>query len=270
MPGAEGGITEYLGHPQRSTQLRGFLTHSDLDVAGAIWSGALWMPMNADQMKDHLLNIQVSGPQLLKIESTLSPISGQQIFYANEFYHIQNVTFGYEAGHLYPYYPYTLDLHRARTRNYGNSSGVGALGSPIRGSGYVQNFELRSGRPQGEFVVGMALYAAAADSGVTGRVGVYSALNLVAQSHSSPINSGWNYFPVRPTFRTVSGTIYQLAFKTDATTLGQFNIGGIDIPTELTTGFQSGVFSSGFPLTYAPGTFDVVSGYQYAVYMVTL
>lgn len=237
VPALEGGVTEYLGSRQSTYRIEGFLAPRDdtnppltTSPAGSVLSGAGFVAVNADEAKDFLQGLR-SGAQLLTIESTASGLSNQpiQVYYEHDFFMVTSMTFGFEAGRAYPYYPYTIELLRHFKRTYGQSSGLTAAAAEADGtyfSGYIRGWDLASasGSPKGETLVGIGLYSPSAASG-NAKVAVYDASTLRTQSASQPVKSGWNYFPLRPTFTTVSGTVYTLAFKGDATSTSGFTVG---------------------------------------------
>ena len=275
VPGKEGGVVEYLGSKQPTYQLRGFLAPRELvsDNAGAILSGTSYIGLNTDDARDTILNLRGSGAQLLRIESTLI-LSGLRIMYENGFFYATNITFGYEAGHSYPYYPYTIDLKGASTKTYGNSSGTNTLtsNSGVFFSGYIRDILQTSGLALGELVQGMGLYVDSVASG-NAKVAMYTAAGaLKTQSASQAVHSGWNYFPLRPSFTTTSGTTYVLAFKGDAANSSGFNIRyGDFVNSSGASSFKSGItYSDDFPDPYALGAFSSVSGLSWnLVFVVT-
>lgn len=278
IPGREGGIVEYLGSRQPSYTIRGFITPRDksTDNAGVIFSGVgTAIALNAEQTKDTLLKLKGSGALLVQIESTYTNISGYRILYENDFFFIQQLTFGYEAGKGYPYYPYTMVLHRASPRIYGNQSGVTAYTPTPYFSGYVRIFRLRSGSwPIGETINSLGFYAQSVASG-NAKMAVYpdfgggDPLTVQGESLSQPINSGWNYFPIRPSFVATSGIRYDIAIKSDATNTSGW-VMQTTVFTESGESFVSGVtYGANFPSPYVIDSFTWVSGNVFKMVMVT-
>ena len=280
VPGREGGIVEYLGSRQPSYTIRGFITPRDksTDNAGVIFSGpGTAIALNAEATKDTLLKLKGSGALLVQIESTYTNVSGYRILYENDFFFIQQLTFGYEAGKGYPYYPYTMVLHRASPKTYGNSSGIASYNpTGTWFSGYIRMFRLRSGAwPLGETINSLGFYAQSIASG-NAKMGIYpdfgggDPLTLQAETLSQPINSGWNYFPIRPSFITTSGVRYNIAIKSDSTGIGGWQLQttesnmGVSDPNPQCSGaesFVSGVtYSANFPSPYVTDSFTHVSG----------
>ena len=177
-----------------------------------------------DTAKELLAGLRGSGAHALKIESTFSNYSGYAIFYENDVFYITDLTFGYEPGHAYPFYPYTINLKRTANKSYGNSSGIATYApTGTYFSGFVRCLRLHaSGTPVGETINTIALYSQSVASG-DAKVAVYrdfggaGSLAPLAQSASQPITSGWNYFPINPSFVTTSGMQHEIAIKSNVT-----------------------------------------------------
>ena len=280
IPGREGGIPEYLGSPQPTWQLKGFLApnpDAPTGVAGAQLSGSGYVGLSPDSAMNYLKNLRGSGVSLLKIESTYSMMSGVQVFYENDFYYVSKMTFGLEAGRGFPYYPYGIDLKRASYRTFGNNSGTTVWpGTLVSGNvaGYLSGYMIAYNLPAGSgaptttaLLVGIGVYALAAASGNI-QLGIYQTASLQAQSAVQPITSGWNYFPVNPSFTVSSGTVYTLALIGTST-----GASGWVLACAAETGFSQYIasgrsFTSGFPATQ-PTTFPNASGYALDIVMVT-
>ena len=279
VPGAEGGIVEYMGSAQRTITLRGFLAPREIitDGAATFLSGSSYYVVAVDTAKELLAGLRGSGAHALKIESTYSNYSGYAIFYENDVFYITDLTFGYEPGHAYPFYPYTINLKRTANKSYGNSSGVATYApTGTYFSGYTRIWRLRSGAwPVGETINTIALYAQSVASG-NAKVAVYrdfggaGSLAPLAQSASQPITSGWNYFPLNPSFVTISGNQHEIAIKSDAdSSLGwqlqttESTMAGGD-PNPQCSGAESFVsgttYSTVFPDPYVTDAFTHVSG----------
>lgn len=297
VPGREGGIVEYLGSRQPSYTIRGFITPRDksTDNAGVIFSGpGTAIALNAEATKDTLLKLKGSGALLVQIESTYTNVSGYRILYENDFFFIQQLTFGYEAGKGYPYYPYTMVLHRASPKTYGNSSGIATYApTGTYFSGFIRLMQLRSGAwAVGETINSLGFYAQSVASG-NAKMAVYPDIGVgtvapVAQSLSQPVNSGWNYFPIRPSFITTSGHQYHIAIKSDTTNSLGWQLQttesnhGVSDPNPQVSGSESFIsgslatpYSADFPTTPAGLLFPnanawvSVSGNAFKMVMVT-
>lgn len=282
VPGAEGGVTEYVGSMQPKYQIRGFLapnTEVFNGTAGAVLSGAGYVAINADDSLAFLTGLRGSGANLLRIESTSSNYSGYAVLYENDFFYMDKVTFAQEAGRTYPYYPYSIELRRASTRTYGQSSGTTqfSLGSRAYFSGYAAAFTWRSGFYQGGLVIGLGFYAVTVSSG-SARMAIYNmsgpqgtTQGLVAQTASQGVTSGWNYFPIRPILLTMnSGNFYSIGLMSNIGGDSGFTTRMIDVAgSSGTSSYQSGViYNSGFPDPLVAGN-SLVSGIQFNGLMVT-
>jgi hypothetical protein len=253
IPGREGGIVEYLGSNQPTYRLQGFFAPLN-DVfngpSASVLSGAAYVPVTPDAAAAYLMGLRGSGVLLLQVESTWSQYSGYSVWYDQDFYYIKSVNVAMEAGKGYPYYPYTIDLLRASTLTYGNSSGTNVWTGTSGGylSGFVFAWYQSSGWAKGETINTMGVYVAAVSSGSL-RVAIYDHVGptLQAQSAVAPAASGWNYFPLQPSFTTTSGTGYYLAVMGDQPSALTLELlvasGAASIPV-----FISGTpFLSGFP-----------------------
>ena len=274
IPAREGGIVEYLGSQQSTYNLRGFIVQQETggSTAALVLSGNAYVAVNADDAKDFLKLLRGSGSQLLLIESTYSMGSGYQTLYENGFFQIEKVTFALEAGRGYPYYPYALDLHGTTPKTYGNSSGAGTvlnIGVGNYYSGYIGAWQLAgptSGSPQGEVINTIGIYVStvssgnlkvAVYSGQTVTSGIITGATLTAQSAPQAVHSGWNYFPIRPSFQTASGASYLLAMAGDATNQSGFVVAKFDGGAINGTGAQAYLsgqsFASAFPAAFNSG-----------------
>lgn len=288
VPGRTGGIIEALGQRQNTYQIRGFLAPRETiaDSAGTYLSGASYYSVNADTAKTLLTALRLSGSLAVKIESTYSMLSGYPIFFENDMFYINDMTFGMEPGRGYPYYPYTIELHRTTPRSYGNSSGAATYApAGTYFSGYVRMFRIRSGAwPLGETINTIAIYAQSVASG-NAKVAVYpdfgggDPLTVQGQSASQPICSGWNYFSIQPSFVASSGKRYNIAIMSDATSsLGwqlmttNSTMGGGDANPQCSgaESFVSGVaYSAAFPSPYVTDGFTHASGNCFRMVIVT-
>ena len=276
IPAKEGGVVEYLGSQQSLYQWKGFIAppqDGPYDGTAAFYlSGSYWVGLNTDDAKDTLVSLRGSGAQVLKIESTYSNESGYQRWYSNGFFVLEKATMAFEAGHTYPYYPYGIAFHGASPGTYGNSSGTTTFGN-VAGhylSGYIWAWHLVSGLPLGEPINTLGVYIQSVASGnIT--LGVYDVnVALQAQSASQAVHSGWNYFPIQPGFTSKSGATYWLAIMGDATGHSGYSIATNNTSGGTTFSVQSGiVYASGFPQTFAPGTFAAISGFNLNLVMVT-
>jgi hypothetical protein len=285
IPGREGGIVEYLGSKQPQYKIQGFLAPSN-DVfggpAGAAFQGSGYVPLTPEAAMGYLNGMRVSGASLFKVESSWSRFSGVPVYYENDFFFIDSITFAMEAGRGYPYYPYTIDLMRASYRTFGCNSGTTTLPSNSGNymSGYMRMWQMAqlggstSGLPLGGTIIGLGVYCPSAASGNL-RVGIYSgsATNgaVTSQSPPQPVTSGWNYFPVYPALAAQSGYGYTLMIEGDATnssgyTIGLFDAGGTD------SGVQSGATfaSTGSIQPTLSTSLGFESGYHYDIEIVTL
>jgi hypothetical protein len=284
VPGSEGGVVEYIGSEQNMYQIRGFISAPQdgpaTGNAAGVLSGTSYVGVGGDQAAQTLFALRGSGAQLLRIESTTTQYSGYMNLFENDFYFIEQVNLSYEPGHGYPYYPFNLRLRRASPGFYGNGSGTATF-SGLGGayfSGYIYAFNLQvSGVPRGEAINTLGVYVNSVASGNL-KVAVYSGTSMASgsnklsvQSASQPVHSGWNYFPVRPGFITVSGTNYILAFAGDATSTSGFVVAQLDtagLPFD--SGVESGIgFSSAFPTTFAQLSGNNNSGLEPDIVMVT-
>lgn len=284
IPASEGGIVEYVGSPQPTYQIRGFISPPDggayNGVASAVLSGAGYVGINADDSLAFLTGLRGSGANLLRIESTSTNYSGYPVLYENDFFYIHKLTFAVEAGKTYPYYPYSMECRRASTRTFGQSSGTTQfqLGSRAYFSGYAAAFTWRSGFFQGGLLIGLGFYAVTVASG-SARMAVYNvsgpqgtSQGLVAQSASQAVTSGWNYFPIRPILLAMtSGNFYSIGLMSNITGDSGFTTRMIDAgATSGTSSYQSGItYSNGFPDPLAAGN-SLVSGIQLNAVMVTV
>ena len=276
-PNAEGGPVEYLGSQQPTYQLAGFLTNlgGQLSGAGAVISG--WdgfVAHDADTAKDFLLGLR-SGAQLLMIESTASPTGGIARWYENDFFFIRSMQFGYEAGRAYPYYPYSIELHRSNTsgRSYTESGSTATDMGAIAGnyiSGYIYASYLSGIRPGGETLVGLGIFLRSAASGSI-KLAIYNGNDdsRTVETRSQNVHSGWNYFSLLPTFTTVSGRHYWLAMKGNVNSTSGFTIGRGTVGTNAGFSRQSGTpYTDTFPATFAPGTLSGTQPWSLGIAMV--
>jgi len=259
-----GSVTEILGYRQPTIQLDGFLAPlTDLisGVVGAVLSGTSYIAVHADDAHDFILGLR-SGAQPLQIQSTDEYLSGLgPTMFENDFFFMGDVTVAMEGGRAYPYYPYSITLVRAYPRGYGNSSGLlladqSAIPLALSGaylSGYIRAWRLISGTPQGVTVAGLGAYCPSAlggnGSGLM-KLAVYnSGRVLQIQTASQIIHSGWNYFPVRPTYTATSGAQIILAMKGTAPNNSWF--GFADRSGGLDESYESGItYSNDFPSTF--------------------
>ena len=317
IPAREGGIVEYLGSEQSKYTWKGFLSPSQdgpyNGTAGYLLSGAGYIPQNADDAMNDLFKLRGSGANLLLIESTYSNESGYQRFYENGFFLIEKETFAFEAGHTYPYYPYTIDFKGASQATYGNSSGTspflgqGAV-NPGIGSGafdplsfdpgptyafddgnasgviysgggylgYVFAWQMQggTGTPVGQTINTLGLNVLAVASGsiqvavYSGSISVGTGAVLVAQSAPQAAHSGWNYFPLRPSFKSTSGGVFTLAFMGTSANQSGFVVAMYDANDGLYS-YQSGATFGTFPSIMGSGTGSYVSGFHPDIVMVT-
>lgn len=266
IPAKEGGVIEYLGSQQSTYQLKGFIVQQEGgSTANLVLSGTAYVAINADDAKDFLKALRGSGIQLLLIESTYSNMSGYQNLYENGFFQIEKLTLALEAGRSYPYYPYAIDLRGATPATYGNSSGTAGF-SGLAGkyySGYIYAWQMggtTSGAvTNGEIINTVGIYVNSVASGNL-KVAVYSGSSLASGSNSlafqtqpQAVHSGWNYFPIRPSFQSKSAVNYIYAFAGDAANSSGFVVAMFDtagLPFD--SGVESGIgFSSAFPTTFA-------------------
>lgn len=273
VPGAEGGVVERLGSRQPRYQLQGFLAplNSPGDSAIIILSGTAYIARNPDDAQSDLRKIGGSGAMLLRVESTYSQLSGYAINYLYDFVYINQVNLAYEAGKVYPYYPYTIDLHGATPKTYGNSSGDSDWTFGM--SGYIRAWRLNitDARPRGEYINTLGVQFDAVTSG-NAKLAIYDVVNaLKAESTSHAITSGWNYFPIKPGFQAESGVTYKLAIKGDwlsGANQQDMKYYGGDTNTSGGEQFMSGIsYSANFPATFSPST--DVSGRTFNIVMVT-
>lgn len=282
IPGREGGITEYVGSRRAGYQIRGFLAPNNDTIGGpaaSVLSGTVYTAVDSDASKDFLIPLKASGAQLFKVES-IAMVNGVRYMYENDFFYIENLTFGYEAGRGYPYYPYSMTLRGASTKTFGQSSGTAELSLATRAyfSGYAAAFTWRSGFYQGALVIALGFYANAIASG-SARMAIYNmsgpqgtSQGLVAQSASQPVHSGWNYFPIRPLLLTMaSGNFYSIGLMSNIVSDSGFTVRNIDAAaTSGTSSYQSGIiYSSGFPDPLAAGN-SLSSGIQLNAVMVSV
>jgi hypothetical protein len=277
IPAREGGVVEYLGSKQPTYQLKGFLAplgDAFNGPATAVLSGTSYLALTPDASMSWLQNIRASGvPQLLRVESTWSQFSGYAVLYENDFFWVTSVTFAMEAGRGYPYYPYTVDLMRASVATYGNTSGLTSQLGSSNGdyfSGFTYASILVSGQPQGKPLAGIGLYAPTVASG-DARVAVFdNGGSLKVQSAAQPVVSGWNYFPLNPTFSMTSGATYYLAFMGDATSTSGWTVAEYDVSSFSGRCVKvSGTpFLSGFGSSLSIATSGYTSGYQFGMDLV--
>ena len=223
VPGAEGGPVERLGSTRSTYRLEGFLQPRDDTAnpplltapAGSVLSGTGYVTVNTDQAKQFLLGLR-SGTQLFLVESTAG-VSPQvtNLIYENDFFFITDMSWTYPAGHGYPFYRYSIQLHQGKV-TYGNSSGTledGVSGS-VYYSGFMRGWRLISGGPNGESLAGVGVFLTSQASGSL-RLAVYDQTDLAlkTQTETRQAISGWNYFALRPSFTTTSGGVYRLLFK---------------------------------------------------------
>ena len=278
IPGLEGGIVEYLGSRQPTYRLQGFFAPLN-DVfngpSASVLSGAAYVPVTPDAAAAYLMGLRGSGVLLLQVESTWSQYSGYSVWYDQDFYYIKSVNVAMEAGKGYPYYPYTIDLLRASTTMYGNTSGVTPF-APVSGatsgayfSGYVIGWFLPSGAgsPQGETIKTLGVYAATVASGSLAMAVYTHSGAMLGQSALQAVASGWNYFPLNPAFATTSGAGYYFALMGSATSASGYSL--LSDSSNGTYSFQSGVpLTSGFPTIFSPQLFSFVASYNLDTVMV--
>ncbi len=277
VPGREGGVLDYVGSRHPAYVLKGFLsppmdgTYSG--VAARVLSGTSYVGLDADDAKDFLFSLRGSGAQLLRVESTYTNVSGYPILYENDFFYNSKTSIAYEAGRTYPYYPYAIDFVHATMAFFGQNSGVTTFSGDSVGyfSGFARYSLLESGAwgtPLGRPLIALALYVKTVASGNL-RMALYEiGQTLAAQSASQAVHSGWNYFPLRPSFTPSSGSSYYIAFAGDAVNASGFTVLYVDYLSGGKSSFiQSGlIYSSGFPSSV---TLAWNSGYFYNVQLVT-
>jgi len=280
IPAKEGGIVEYLGSKQTTYQLKGILAADATGFAGAVLSGTAYYGVNADDAQSYLKAIRGSGAQLLVLESTWSNLSGYPVLYENGFFQIEKETFGFEGGHGYPYYPFTLDLRGATPATYGNSSGTQTFpyNSGVYFSGWAYYWRL-SGTQKGERINSLGVFVNSVASGHL-QVAVYSGGNpntatLVGQSASQPVRSGWNWFPINPGFKASSG-LWLFGLMGDASNASGFTVAMFDNLSGISTGDVpdesqqiNAPYLSGFPSTPSVSGYINISGVQFNQTMVT-
>ena len=216
VPNRVGGHIEYVGKRLSNYQIIGFLAPNgnlNESQAGALVSGGGLMTRNADQAKDFLLGMRGSGAHVLNVESTLE-LSGNRLMYETDLFLIMSETFVFEPGHSYPYYPFTIDIKRANYNTYGNSSGGSDWANGL--SGFIRSWQLPTlSAPKQEPINALGFFAGEIFSGAgQAKLAVYSQGNaLQAQTASQIVHSGWNYFPIHPSFIAISGDNYKLAIK---------------------------------------------------------
>ncbi len=277
VPGKETGIPDYVGSRDPGYALKGFLsppqdgTYSG--VAGRVLSGTVYVGLDADDAKDFLFNLRGSGANLLRVESAQGVVSGYPILYENDFFYNAKMSIAYEPGRTYPYYPYAIDFKRATMAFFGSNSGTTSFSGDAQGylSGFARYTQIQSGMgtPLGRPLIAVSLYVKTVASG-NARMAVFDGtLALKAQSASQMVHSGWNYFPLRPSFNPSSGTTYYVAFAGNATNMSGFTVLYTDLLSGTTTSsLQSGfIFSSGF--STSPGL-SWTSGLFYNVQLVTM
>lgn len=276
IPGSEGGVVEYLGSKQPTYKLQGFLAPLNDQFNGpaiAVLSGTTYLALSADDALHYLQGLRGSGAQLLRIESSWSNFSGYTVLYENDFFYCVDMTFGLEAGRGYPYYPYTIDLMRASYSVFGNNSGNQTVSPNPDGnasgayfSGYMRAW-LVSGAPRGGVVMGLGAYLLAARSGSL-QMGIYSTGNqLLAQTASQGVTSGWNYLPLNPTIKTTSGINYIIGLMSDQVNNTSDAFGYSDTFSSGISFIMSGTpYLSGFPATLIQ---SYVSGWSYDTVIVT-
>ena len=290
IPGREGGIVEYVGSKQPTYKIQGFLAPNPDQFGGvavAILSGGAYYGTGADGGMMYLQGLRGSGAQLLRLESTWSNFSGYPRLYENDFFYCASMTFALEAGRGYPYYPYTIDLMRASYSTYGNSSGTSTFTDDVAPaalsgafySGYIRGWFLLSGLPLGGRVMGLGFYAQSVAYGGNARLAVYSGSaagsTLVVQTASQPVTSGWNYFPLNPSFTAQSGSnAYFLAFMSDMFNIGSsagFALAYSDSnPAGSYSVYSGAVYANGFPATLGSASgYTSISGYALDITVVT-
>lgn len=275
IPGSEGGQIEYVGSQQPTYRLQGFFAPlgdvlTSGGIAGAVVSGQSTVSLSPEGSISYFVGQKGSGAQLLQLESTWSRQSGNMVLYENDFFYISNETFAIEKERGYPYYPYTLDLMRASWKSYGQSSGVATFPgvSGVYLSGYTYFWTQSGGFAQGETIIGLGVYASTVASG-NAAVALFSGsaaptFHLIVASASQMVHSGWNYFPLNPSFTTKSGQSYTFGFIGDATNTSGYTLAILDAAG--TSGTQSNlngaIFANGFSAGYSPTNIDV-SGIQF-------
>lgn len=282
IPAREGGIVEYLGSEQSKYTWKGFFSPPQdgpyNGTAGYLLSGTQYIPQNADQAMNAVFQLRGSGANLLYIESTYSNESGYMRSYENGFFVLEKATFAFEAGHTYPYYPYTIDFRGISPTMYGNSSGSASFAPTDKYySGYVFVWSVSRNGPtsgattNGEVINTLGIFVNAVASG-NAKVAIYSGADfpsavLTAQSAAQPVHSGWNYFPLRPSFQSTSGATVIYAFAGDATNSSGFIVAQTDYGTITTSVAISGT-GFGFPSSL-PGTIGSTSGNNIDIVTVT-
>jgi len=274
IPAREGGIMEYLGSKQPTYQIKGFVSPSqDGPFNGTsmmLLSGTGYVPQNADDSKQDLFLLRGSGANILLIESTASMQSGYQQFYENGFFLIEKSTFGFEAGHTYPYYPYSIDFHGASPSYLNGFSGGTTVwpGMSLAGGGYVSGFMLTffnvGAMTLNATVNTIGVYVLSVSSGSMA-VGVYNGItdSLAAQSAPQLVHSGWNWFPLRPSYTTASGRNDVFGILGTATNSSGLTIGGTD---QGSTNVGEVVFS-GHPIQSGfPSSLVTIAGYTSGFY----
>ena len=284
VPGAEGGQIEYVGSQQPTYRLQGFFAPlgdvlTSGGIAGAVVSGQSTVALSPEGSISYFVGQKGSGAQLLQLESTWSRQSGNMVLYENDFFYISNETFAIEKERGYPYYPYTLDLMRASWKSYGQSSGLSSVFPSVSGfyfSGYAYTWQQQAGFAQGETIIGLGVYVVTVSSG-NARLALLSGnyqanVNTVIATASQQVHSGWNYFPVNPSYTTTSGQYYQLGFMGDATNTSGYTVGILD--TAATSGTATvnpnQNFSTGWLTGLSPAAGNInASGIQLALIFVT-
>jgi hypothetical protein len=284
VPGAEGGQIEYVGSQQPTYRLQGFFAPlndslTSGGVAGFVISGQSGVTLSPEGSISYFVGQKGSGAQLLQLESTWSRQSGNMVLYENDFFYLTDETFAIEKERAYPYYPYTLDLMRATWKSYGQSSGISSVFPSVSGfyfSGYAYTWQQQAGFAQGETIIGLGVYVPTVASG-NARVALFSGnyqsnVNTVIASAAQRVHSGWNYFPVNPSYTTTSGQYYVLGFMGDATNTSGFTVGILD--TAGTSGTSTPApnqdFTLGFPTGLSPAAPLIdSSGIQIALIFIT-
>lgn len=260
VPNRVGGHIEYVGKRLSNYQIIGFIAPNgnlNESQAVALVSGGGLMTRNADQAKDFLLGMRGSGVHVLNVESTLE-LSGNRLMYEADLFAIMSETFVFEPGHSYPYYPFTIDLKRANYNTYGNSSGNSDWVNGL--SGFIRSWRLPfPSAPKEETINALGFYAGEIFSGAgQAKLAVYNSADaLQAQTASQIVHSGWNYFPIHPSFAATSGHDFKLAMKGNNISGLLFgfwiNFSAGDAATSGREEFMSGVvYSDAFPATYTP------------------
>ncbi len=278
VPGRETGVVDYMGSRDPGYAFKGFLS-PPMDgpgnaAAGRVLSGTSYIGITSDDAKDFLFRVRGSGPNLLRIESPHAVVSGFAILYENDFFYNSKTSIAYEPGRTYPYYPYAIDFVHATMAFFGQNSGVTTFSGDSVGyfSGFARYSLLESGAwgtPLGRPLIALSLYVKTVASG-NARMALYEiGQTLAAQSASQAVHSGWNYFPLRPSFTPSSGSSYYIAFAGDAVNASGFTVLYVDYLSGGQSSFiQSGlIYSSGFPSSV---TLAWKSGYFYNVQLVTI